>query len=156
YADIYFVNSAVGPGPAPNLGWPARGDARVGRRRHDHGLRGDGPDRSGPPGCGPSLVVHGIVVPTRRERAGGPLLRQRHAREPFHAVGAVKAWDYKAHGKTVLGRERLAVHLIGEENVASHALKRQILHVGIDADAAETAVVGAGRPNKSSARQRLA
>ena len=56
----------------------------------------------------------------------------------------------------MLGRKRLAVHFISNQNVRPYAINGHILDIGFDADAGEIAIVRAGRPHKSNGRMRLA
>ena len=88
--------------------------------RNNH-VRGDFLYRNWPPRRQAGGTVGGarvIIVEPGGERPIGPLFREAHAPQPFDAVGAVIAGHEEAQRKAVLGRQRRAVQLIGQEDAA--------------------------------------
>jgi hypothetical protein len=72
--------------------------------------------------------------------------------QPFDAVRPVKARHDEAHGIAVLGRQRGAVQLVGEQNVAGgQPPQRQILDVPVARRPGEVAPVEPIRPQEPRA-----
>ena len=55
----------------------------------------------------------------------------------------------------MLQRQRLSVYLESNEHIFGHALDGQVLDIGLDIDARETAVISSERPNKRCRRINL-
>ena len=64
--------------------------------------------------------------------------------EPLHVGHAVPARHHEAERRAVLGRQRHVVHLVGQQDVLSHALLNRQAALVILLDAPLDTVVGSG------------
>ena len=87
-----------------------------------------------------------LLVQAGGEQVLGTPVGQRERGEPFDVVGAEVAWHEQPGREAVLGGERLAVHLIGDDPAFGHRGQRQVLEVAGAVDAVEPAVIKSPGP----------